>query len=322
MNMKSTRASFPAALSALIALPLALSSPRGLADTVIYETGFEVSEGYVLGSPLVGQQGWQGFGSGGNGILSGYFAGQGQQAYVGMTGPTGGDDSLFVWPVVHAPLSPCTTTNLRFSVDMMIVDSTNSRWDEFVWSLYDGEGYWLMALNFDNGYERIFYAYEGLDDWVDTDMDIETGRKYALVVDLDFPGNRWRAYLDGEVLVASAPLSIYGPEGGFGDLDAAYWPFDLDRPGNNFMVFDNYRLVAQPGQPPPPGLRLISVDDAGATLRVHGRPGCSYLVQSTSNFATWDDLHTDTPNAEGFFDYTDPLPNPEGLRFYRARWLE
>jgi len=40
------------------------------ASTTIYSTGFEESEGYNPHFSLVGQQGWRGEGSGGNGLFS------------------------------------------------------------------------------------------------------------------------------------------------------------------------------------------------------------------------------------------------------------
>src|SRR4029079_12084691 len=54
-------------------LPLSLgllfnpASARGAA--LLYQTGFDVSEGYDANLDLVGQNGWVGEGSGGNGIL-------------------------------------------------------------------------------------------------------------------------------------------------------------------------------------------------------------------------------------------------------------
>src|SRR5580765_965591 len=64
---------------------------------VIYQTGFEFSEGYSTNKDLVDQNGWVKFGSGGNGIVSDFIPGKGQQAYVGFTPPTTNvDSSLFV----------------------------------------------------------------------------------------------------------------------------------------------------------------------------------------------------------------------------------
>lgn len=75
--------------------------------TVIYATGFEVEEGYSYADeflPLRGQMGWIGEGSGGNGLLTNFFEGFGQQAYVGFAPPAPKDELLNIWrPAIYRP---------------------------------------------------------------------------------------------------------------------------------------------------------------------------------------------------------------------------
>src|SRR5580765_6609135 len=75
---------------------LGLCFDEGLttAQTLVFSTGFEVSEGYDEGFTLVGQNGWVSSGSGGNGILTNFFEGEGQQGFIGFTSPTNSSDAF------------------------------------------------------------------------------------------------------------------------------------------------------------------------------------------------------------------------------------
>ncbi|MGE4182024.1 MAG: hypothetical protein AB7J34_19545, partial [Limisphaerales bacterium] len=76
----------------------------GAAMRVLYETRFEKSEGYDEELTLIGQGGWVGFGSGGNGLVSDFFPGEGQNAFIGFVAPTNNGDFLNVWrPVNYTP---------------------------------------------------------------------------------------------------------------------------------------------------------------------------------------------------------------------------
>ncbi len=303
---------------AAVLLGLVTSAP---ADTLLYDTGFEASEGYDLNLDLIGQQGWQGIGSGGNGIVSGFFPGQGQQAYVGFTGPAVGDDSLFVFPILDFLPTACTATNIRFTVDLEIRDSANGDYDDFYWAVFNSLGTSLATLDFDNYSNRIQYAYNGQSTFLPTGVSFQPNQKYTLTLDLDFPGNRWSARLDNTLLVNQAPLTTTNAQRSLGDIDAAFVPYYPDSPGDNFMGFDNYRVLAQPGPPDPPRLRVLARTAGGTNLRVFGRPGCAFVADASTSFASWTALRTNTPAATGYFDYTDTAPNPANRRFYRARWV-
>jgi hypothetical protein len=290
-------------------------------DTVLYETGFEAQEGYDLNLDLIGQQGWQGLGTGGNGLLTGFFADQGQQAYVGFTGPTGTDVNLFVFPILDFLPTPCTATNIRFTVDFEIRDSTNGQYDDFYWAVFNSLGTALATLDFDNYSNRIGYAYDGQSTFLPTGVSFLPNQKYTLTLNLDFPGNCWSARLDNTVLVHQAPLTAPGTQPSLGDIDAAFVTYYPAAAGDNFMVFDDYRVLVQPGLPAPPQLRVLGRTAGGTRLRVWGRPGCAFAVDASTSFAGWTALHTNIPAATGFFEFTDRSPNPANRRFYRARWV-
>ena len=120
---------------ALVALTSAFAAP-----TDIFYTQFESGQGYSTNLDLVGQAGWLGDGSGGNGIVNNFIAGQGQQAYIGYSAPAAGDDQLVAWqPLNFSPLA-ANQPIVKFSVLMSIEDSTNDNFDNFRWSVYNRSG--------------------------------------------------------------------------------------------------------------------------------------------------------------------------------------
>src|SRR4029079_16901271 len=97
---------------------------------------------------------------GASGILSNFFPGLGQQAYLGFTAPERNTNEFFsvYRPVNVAPI-PTNQSLLRFSVLMQIVDSTstNGPWDDFRWSVYNTNGVRLFTLDFDNASLMVSY---------------------------------------------------------------------------------------------------------------------------------------------------------------------
>jgi hypothetical protein len=216
----------------------------------IYSTFFAASEGYSTSSFLVGQNGWLKFGSGGNGILTNWFLGLGQQAYIGYTPPSVAGDSL----EVYHPLDYTPDTNrlpqVTFSVLMDIEDSSNSQYDDFRWRFYNRAGTRLFSLDFDNATLGIFYALDDNGSFVSTGRKFTNGIVYSLVVSMDFGRNLWSATLDGLPLVANRPITTVGTVLTLGDIDAVWVPYATNNPGDNFMVFDNYSVTVGPSDFP------------------------------------------------------------------------
>src|SRR5215475_15941139 len=99
------------------------TSAMAAAMPVVYQTGFERTQGYDTNLDLVGQNGWLGAGSGGNGVVPGFFPGRGQQAYVGFAPPNPGYDSLFVYRPLNRNL-----LQAQFSVNIAVADSSTSQY--------------------------------------------------------------------------------------------------------------------------------------------------------------------------------------------------
>jgi subtilisin family serine protease len=214
---------------------------------VLYSTGFEVSEGFNGTLPLAGQNGWEAVGTGGNGLTDGSFWGLGQSAYLGFFPPATQQPTYLFRPINHVP-NTNTRPVLQFSVLMEIVDSTNFRYDEFEWAAYNRNGDFLFALNFDNSDLNIYSLLNDGTGYKRTGQSFINDSLYFLVITMDFARNRWEATLDGLLIVEDQPVSTMNAPLDLGDISAVWMPSTL--PGDNYMAFDEYEIVALGDQRP------------------------------------------------------------------------
>lgn len=279
---------------------------------VVYQTGFEANEGYSTNKDLVGQNGWVKFGSGGNGIVSGFIPGKGQQAYVGFTPPTNGSSLYVLQPLnLNAP-------QVQFSVTFAIVDSThpNTNRDDFYWSVFNQQSNHLFTLDFDNQELRVYYYLDDNKDRTWSGLNFTNDGAYQLAIAMDFASNRWSATLNGTLVTNNQPITTVGAPLNLGDIDAAWAIWDPNAPGDNFMVFDDYQVSATV---PPPQLQILSITNGVPTLRVSGQPSNPFAVEASTNLTNWVSLKTKITTG-GSFTYVDNTSVGLPVRFYRARW--
>jgi len=69
--------------------------------------------------------------------------------------------------------------------------------------------------------------------------------------------------------------------------------------------------------PPTPDLVLVQDPNGDFVINLTGPLGTAYVVQTTSNFVTWESLATVT-NMTGQIRIFDPAARQHSLRFYRA----
>jgi hypothetical protein len=290
--------------------------------TDVYSTGFEASEGYNLSLDLIGQSGWTGFGSGGNGLVTNFFPGLGQQAYIGYVPPAStNDDVLSVWRPINIDPIPTNMLTVRFSVFMEIVDSSNENYDDFYWSVYNAQTNRLFTLDFDNYYTEIYYALDGTNQFVPTGKAFTNNVRQALVITMNFGQNRWSATLDGAVLVTNQPITTAGAPLNLGDIDAEWVIYSGAAPGDNYLLFDNYQIIAEVVCPPPPQLALLGrFSDGQTVLRVTGQNDARFAIEATTDLLNWSALKTNVITA-GYFDYVDAGAVGLPQRLYRARWV-
>ena len=295
-------------IALLCGVPLHAATPL----SVVYRTGFEASEGYSTSLDLVGQQGWVGNGSGGNGLGTGLMPGPGQQAYVGFTAPQAGDSSLFVYYPLNRSL-----TQAQFAVTMSVADSTNNQWDDFYWSVYNSNGDHLLSLDFDNYELKIYYYLDTATNRTDSGLKFTNGVANNLVLNLDLGSNRWNATFNRRLLATNQPITTTGLPLDVGDIDAVWSLYNTNTPGDNYMVFDNYQIS---GMIPPPQVSAAGFLSRSPVIRVTGQPNNSFAVEASTNLSSWISLKTNVTYV-GSFDFVDTSATGLPLRFYRARWV-
>jgi hypothetical protein len=298
-------------------IPVSMSG----ATTNVYVTQFEVAEGYDPAEDLIGQKGWTGGGSGGNGLVSGYISGQGQQAYIGFQPPAVGDDVLYVWRPINFNPVAAGYPIVKFSTQMQIRDSTNDEFDYFQWQVFNTQGDRLFTLDFDVYFTNINYQLDGTNSYVDSGKVFALGATHTLNVTMNFAANRWSATLDNTLIATNLPITTTNAPLNLGDVDAVWSLFDAEFPGDNFMVFDNYQITAESIVVPAAQVQLLSRSNEGwALLRVNGVNGQSWALEGSTNFTHWTALKTN-PISGGFFDHVDQTAAGLPHRFYRARYV-
>jgi hypothetical protein len=291
------------------------------AATNLYSTGFEAAQGFDSKFELVGQNGWVRYpdGGGGNGLVTNFFGSQ--AAYVGLFALQPRTNFLSVYQPIN--YSPPLTNNpvVKFSVRMAVLDSTTQDRDSFYWSLYNTRGDHLFTLDFDNYDLGVYYLLDGTNDFRPTGISFTNDVPYTLEVTMDFARNQWSATLDRtNVLAASLPLTTVGAPVDIGDIDAIWAIYAADKPGDNFMVFDDYQLTAESG-PPAPQARLTILDrtTAGWTLlRLAGPSNTRHAIEGSVDLLQWTPLTTNNV-VDGTFDFVDTSSAALPFRFYRSR---
>ncbi len=171
-----------------------------------------------------------------------------------------------------------------------------------------------------------------------TDVDIIYGDALQLNVLINLQTNRWTASLDGSPLFVDAvfrspsnastiPLTGFGTVAAQWAITPYYAPTDLaktnpfyDRPGNNWMLFDDWTIINEP-------LAQMAVSkfervNSNARLTWATELGYSYRVEFSTNLSSWsktlaNSLITPTASATNQ-TYTDPA-SLSGKRYYRVR---
>jgi hypothetical protein len=291
--------------------------------TTIYSTGFEPSEGFDDRFALVGQGAWVGTDSNGNGIVTNFFAAQGQQAYVGFFPLTNTGGTLSVWRPLNFDPVAAGKPVVKFSVAMAIFDSTNAVYDYFRWSVYnaDPNPVRLFSIEFDNSTLDINYALED-GEIASAGRSFTNDVGFALEVTMDFASNLWSATLDGAGLVSSKPIRTTGAALTLGDIDAVWiYGSPTNAPGNNFMVFDDYEVTAEAAPARPFQLGTLGLLPNGSfLLRLTGEQGRNYAIEASTNLLSWTSIKTNNAT-DGTFDFVDSSATGLPRRFYRARFV-
>jgi hypothetical protein len=300
---------------ALVAFTSAFAAP-----TNIFFTHFEPVDGHTNDFDLIGYGGWLGEGSGGNGIVSNYITGQGQQAYIGFAAPTNAtEDYLVAWHPLNLNPLAAGQPIVKFSVLMNIIDSdgTTTR-DDFGWSVYNTQTNRLFSIDFDNEYADITYQLDGTNEVYVTGLPFINDSNYTLTVTMNFGANLWSASYNSVLIATNRPLTTTGATLDLGDIDAEWLINNPTAPGDNYMLFDNYHVTAEA---PTALMEFLDRTDKGwALLRVFGDAGSRWAVEATTNWVNWTALNTNEVSNISF-DVVDETAVGLKQRFYRARFV-
>jgi hypothetical protein len=309
------------------ALPIVLLlwlglAPRAGAVTNLFITHFETSEGYNPNYELIGQQGWVSDTTsyGGNGLVSDFLGTQ--AAYIGMDPLNPRANYLAVWqPIHYAPLETGQPI-VRFYSTISIVDSSNGYRDDFYWSVYNTDNHHLFTLDFYNQDLHIYYLLDGHTNFVDTGLTFVNGSPYTVTMLMDFFHNAWSATVGGRIAVTNQPIATAQAALTLGDIDAVWAPADPQNPGDNYMIFDNYRVTAEPAPVPGPAELVNAAYTPGGqfSCRLTGSSGFRYAIDSSTDLRQWIPLATNAISG-GYFGFVDTSAPFSPTRYYRARWV-
>jgi hypothetical protein len=299
------------------AAPAAAAGPA-----TVYATRFDSSEGYHPGVGLVGQNGWIGSGTGGDGIITNGLLNYSQSAYVGYNPPITNEVGHSVAHRLNFNPVQEQLPLVTFTVVMAVFPSTTTNQDWFDWTVFE-TGKELFALSFPSGSGNLPISYQSGDGpFIDTSQTYTNGTAYTLKVTMDFAASRWNAMLGSMTLVTNQPLSAAtGTNTPTLDVIMAEWVFrDPAHPGNDYMLFNDYGVTAEAAATATaPTLQLLSRSATGeVTLRLLGQPGTSYALEASSDLRTWTQL-VSLSSPDGNSEFTDVTAGSLAERFYRAR---
>ena len=332
--LKTIRRVGMAAILAIFSVTARAAIPNTETIEIIYSTGFEANEGFNRDLVrITGQDDWLGsvngasgplFINGGNGLVEGEFVGWPWQqlAFIGFTLPES-DEAVEFFNLFY----PVTITNfpdsapiIHFDVAMEIVDSENNERDIFSWGAYNFKGKNLFSLDFNNQTRAISYILDDGKGAIDTGSKFDHIRIYDLRISMNFRRNLWCAILDEAVIVNNQPITTKDAELTFSSIDAVWLISNPERPGDNYMLFDNYSITrAGPSQiAPRVGVQGI-LPDGKCVLRVSGKLDAEYQIEASSDLNIWTPIKTGrTSSDEGILDVVDDQAPRFIARFYRA----
>ena len=230
---------------ALLSLSLGLTGLLSASAAVLYSTQFDKITTATY--ELAGQKGWikDTASGGGNGLITNFNGSQ--AAYVGLFDLRPADDFISLWrPINHTPvIKPGTRGQVlrRMSRSWIPQPPTGT--------IFFGAYITCMRIAFSRSISitktsGIYYILDGTNEWVYSGAAFENDVTYKLQLTMNFARNRWSAALDGTNILKDLPITTMNAPLTLGDIDAVWAVFDRDKPGDNFMVFDNYQVVTEP----------------------------------------------------------------------------
>ena len=178
-----------------------------------------------------------------------------------------------------------------------------------------------MSLDFDNETQNINYALDD-DVFLPTGYSFEHEAMYDLKFVMDFAANTWTVFVGDQAIVNDKQLTTTGARLAFGDLGPLWIYRKPEAPGNNYMVFDDYRIMVETSDPAPKAPPTLAwtgwANDGRAMLQLGGDATTDYTVEVSDDLKTWTPLQTAKPGDTGK-EVADSGAPGYARRFYRAR---
>ena len=290
--------------------------------TTLARIGFEAAEGYVVGQPIVGRQGWQNSGgtiaTNGQGVGLNLFPTSLQQAFLGgAPGSTNTDtNGGVIFTIISRTVAYQPAAGSRGEVEVSwqqtITDSTNGARNYFEWIFYNGQGRQMAGLGFANGNRGIWQRLED-NSTPDTGLRFERGRIYDVKVRFNFVDNSWSAVIGTNVL-PSRPITTGGLALSLGSMSTWWWGYRGQAPfvggpvsGDNRIIFDDLLVTASlPEQHYP----LVAAGSDWKHLANGSNQGTNW---SAANFN--DEAWASGPAELGYGDTADGRPEATVISF-------
>ena len=289
----------------------AIAAPASV-RTVLYSTGFDTFASGV--DKLVESDKWLGSTSskGVHGVDAEGSGGIGQSGYIGRNRPAPSVTFVSVRNAVdYDPFAAAETRGevMEFFGLIGVADSTNGKRDNFYVTVYDSENRLLGAVNFDNTQERFgIYKYDG-SNYERSPVGFVRGRWYELFIRVNFATGRWSAELNHLPIFEDALIDFTGKSRQLGAVAVEWEISDVSKPGNNWMLFDEWLIQVATTPPPVPTLSVGS----NLSITWASEAGYFYELQSSGDLISWSAVseQMETKPAAETGVQTVRLPLPE-----------
>lgn len=295
----------------------------------LYSTDF--SDFPVGEDQLVGHDGWEGtnIGQGVHGIDAEAIAGIGQSAYLGAIPPTLGTEAVSVFRPLASPVT--SEAVVEFQTVFGIATSTQSGEDIFTFTFYNADDDYLAAIQFDTTLLDYGIWQDDGSEAVHTGESFEMDVLYLLTVTIDLPANRWSADLDGLPIFTDADFTRSDVDKTLGSVAAEWILVDVNNPGDNWLLFDDWSLEQVNASSPMPPFAISSIARLPAgEIQITWEPvegTAAYRVQHSEDGILW---RSDLPGAdripgtdsETSMSFVDETVSNRSVRFYRVQRFE
>lgn len=308
-----------------VSLPL---TGTAVVKQVVYQTDFsQFAEGL---NTIDGVDGWSAIhpGTGVQGTIDTTTLAPdlGRSAFIGFNNPD--DDFNGIYKQLDrdpiAEMSPL----VEFSVDLAVLDSTNSVYDVFSVRFYNAENDLLSTITLNNS-DLYIHTWNGVE-FRETSKKFENDTLFTLSGRIDFASNTWSAEMRSESLPSNhlplfenIPFHSGGKPLDLGLMLFAWQLGDPETPGDNWMLIDNLAISLIGTEPQPGQTVAISRawrDQAGVfRMSWPATAGKTYEVGFSDDLIRWQfglPGSTFTTNAEQEHTFSDS--SQENQRYYRV----